>query len=164
MRLSSSFLKKKHGSLIPLHVCILPFPLYIIRSSLLGQLKRYPEQTRRFYLYLFRPGKLICTASYHHYNQLNNLKKLSYTSSLIFLQSHKYQNFNKDFGPLHLGEVYRFVNKIESALRICQKSGTKVVVYTGANQEKKANSVFLVCSFMVTKKEIYIKKICNKSQ
>mmetsp|Transcript_7608 Transcript_7608/g.675 ORF Transcript_7608/g.675 Transcript_7608/m.675 type:complete len:81 (+) Transcript_7608:60-302(+) len=55
-------------------------------------------------------------------------------SILIFSdQSHRYLPFNYDFGPLHLGEVYKFVNKVESALRICRKSNTKVCIFTGVN-------------------------------
>lgn len=48
-------------------------------------------------------------------------------------QSHKYAPFNHDFGPLHLGEIYRFVNKLDSALRICERNNTAICVLTGSN-------------------------------
>eukprot|EP00825_Cyclidium_porcatum_P041761 TRINITY_DN554_c0_g3_i3.p1 TRINITY_DN554_c0_g3~~TRINITY_DN554_c0_g3_i3.p1 ORF type:complete len:484 (-),score=65.11 TRINITY_DN554_c0_g3_i3:92-1516(-) len=68
-------------------------------------------------------------------------------------QSHKYYSFNYDFGPLHLGEIYRFINKIESALRICEKNNTPICVLTGTNPEKSVNSALLMCSFLIISKK-----------
>jgi len=62
-----------------------------------------------------------------------------------------YWNFFKDFGPLNLGQLFRFSQILEELLTDPKLDGKKIIYYSSAKSEKRANAAFLICSFMMIK-------------
>ena len=50
-----------------------------------------------------------------------------------------YQPFFKDFGPLNLGNTYRFVTELEKLLTNKEYSTSKIIHYTSLDVAKRAN-------------------------
>lgn len=60
-----------------------------------------------------------------------------------------YTPYHKDFGPLHLGNIAKFVIEVERLLHLKTKSSTVLYHYTGPKPEQIANSCLLICAFQV---------------
>jgi cell division cycle 14 len=60
-----------------------------------------------------------------------------------------YQPFFKDFGPLNLGNTYRFVTELEKLLGNKDYSKNKIIHYTSLDVAKRANAAYLMCAFQV---------------
>jgi len=74
-----------------------------------------------------------------------------------------YWNFFRDFGPLNLGQLYRFcmklnaklgmssksMNSIKSILSSVQNNNSSVCYYSSTDPEKRANAIFLICAWQV---------------
>ncbi|KNC52701.1 uncharacterized protein AMSG_12182 [Thecamonas trahens ATCC 50062] len=60
-----------------------------------------------------------------------------------------YEPFIADFGPLHLGHVYRFCKLVQGKLDDPSLAGVKLVHYSSSNQHKRSNAVHLMGCFGV---------------
>jgi cell division cycle 14 len=74
-----------------------------------------------------------------------------------------YWNFFRDFGPLNLGQLYRFCMKlngklgitprsmssVKSILSTIQNNNFVVCYYSSIDPEKRANAIFLICAWQV---------------
>lgn len=60
-----------------------------------------------------------------------------------------YTPYHKDFGPLHIGNITKFVIEVERLLHLKTKASTVLYHYTGNKPETIANSCLLICSFQV---------------
>jgi cell division cycle 14 len=57
-----------------------------------------------------------------------------------------YWNFFLDFGPLNLGQLYRFTVQLNQLL---QDSSSTVLFYSSTNSAKRANAIYLICAWQV---------------
>lgn len=60
-----------------------------------------------------------------------------------------YQPFFKDFGPLNLGNTYRFVSELEKLLNNKDYSKSKIIHYTSLDVAKRANAAYLMGAFQL---------------
>lgn len=60
-----------------------------------------------------------------------------------------YWNFFLDFGPLNLGQLYRFCQIVQELLDDPKFQGKKIYYYSSADPEKRANAACLMASFMI---------------
>ena len=60
-----------------------------------------------------------------------------------------YQPFFKDFGPLNLGNTYRFVTELEKLLTNKEYSTSKIIHYTSLDVAKRANAAYLMGAFQI---------------
>jgi len=58
-----------------------------------------------------------------------------------------YWNFFLDFGPMNLGQTYRFCELIEEKFML--HPNQKLVYYCAKNGQRKANSIYLICSYLM---------------
>jgi len=58
-----------------------------------------------------------------------------------------YWNFFLDFGPLNLGQLYRFCTKINRKLD--EMSNKTIVYYSSIHPSKRANGTFLICAWQM---------------
>ncbi|KAK7099921.1 dual specificity protein phosphatase CDC14A-like isoform X2 [Littorina saxatilis] len=65
-----------------------------------------------------------------------------------------YENFYADFGPLNLGNLYRYCCKVNKKLKSFSLAKKRIVHYTSFDARKRANSAFLIASYAI----IYLKK------
>ena len=79
-----------------------------------------------------------------------------------------YWNFFLDFGPLNLGQLYRFSTKLNSMLK--KKRDHVICFYSSTVSTKRANAVYLICAWQLlyldrTPEEAYrgFKSILNTS-
>eukprot|EP01083_Nonionella_stella_P001990 5736_1 len=61
----------------------------------------------------------------------------------------KYQPFFVDFGPLHLGHLYRFCELLSSKLQSPALDDKAIYFYCSQNQHKRANAAYLIGAFQV---------------
>lgn len=57
-----------------------------------------------------------------------------------------YWNFFLDFGPLNLGQLYRFTIQLNQLL---QDSKATILFYSSTNHAKRANAIWLICAWQV---------------
>eukprot|EP00533_Pseudo-nitzschia_delicatissima_P001206 CAMPEP_0116087588 /NCGR_PEP_ID=MMETSP0327-20121206/5440_1 /TAXON_ID=44447 /ORGANISM="Pseudo-nitzschia delicatissima, Strain B596" /LENGTH=541 /DNA_ID=CAMNT_0003578659 /DNA_START=257 /DNA_END=1882 /DNA_ORIENTATION=- len=63
-----------------------------------------------------------------------------------------YWNFFLDFGPLNLGQLYRFTTRLNKLLASARRDGnanTTVLFYSSTAHNKRANAIFLACAWQV---------------
>lgn len=60
-----------------------------------------------------------------------------------------YQPFFKDFGPLNLGNTYRFVTELEKLISNKDYAKSKIIHYSSLDVAKRANAAFLMGAFQV---------------
>ncbi|XP_038048405.1 dual specificity protein phosphatase CDC14AB-like isoform X3 [Patiria miniata] len=65
-----------------------------------------------------------------------------------------YENFYADFGPLNLGQLYRYCCKVNKKLKSFSLAKKKIVHYTTFDAKKRANAAYLVGAYSV----IHLKK------
>ncbi|XP_076462279.1 dual specificity protein phosphatase CDC14C-like isoform X3 [Babylonia areolata] len=65
-----------------------------------------------------------------------------------------YENFYADFGPLNLGNLYRYCCKVNKKLKSFSLAKKRLVHYTSFDARKRANAAFLIASYSI----IYLKK------
>lgn len=65
-----------------------------------------------------------------------------------------YENFYADFGPLNLGNLYRYCCKVNKKLKSFSLAKKRIVHYTSFDARKRANAAFLIASYAI----IYLKK------
>jgi cell division cycle 14 len=57
-----------------------------------------------------------------------------------------YWNFFLDFGPLNLGQLYRFTIQLHQLL---QDTENTILFYSSTNPAKRANAIYLICAWQV---------------
>ncbi len=60
-----------------------------------------------------------------------------------------YWNFYLDFGPLNLGQLFRFCIKLNSKLNDEKLKDKVIIFYSGAHGNRKANAIYLICSWLI---------------
>ncbi|KAJ8681837.1 hypothetical protein QAD02_017629 [Eretmocerus hayati] len=70
-----------------------------------------------------------------------------------------YENFYLDFGPLNLGMVYRYCQKLDKKLKAISLARKKIVHYTTMDPEKRVNAAFLMACYSI----IYLKKTAEEA-
>lgn len=60
-----------------------------------------------------------------------------------------YWNFFLDFGPLNLGQTFRFCQALKAKLEDPDNANQRVVYYSSTNPQKRANAAFLICAFSI---------------
>lgn len=58
-----------------------------------------------------------------------------------------YWNFFLDFGPLNLGQLYRFSSKLNSKLSSPQFKDSIICYYSGPKGQHRANACYLICAW-----------------
>ena len=60
-----------------------------------------------------------------------------------------YWNFFLDFGPLNLGQLYRFSAKLNAALANPRLEGKPIFFYSGTHPHRRTNAAALICSWAI---------------
>eukprot|EP00521_Asterionellopsis_glacialis_P018177 CAMPEP_0195299064 /NCGR_PEP_ID=MMETSP0707-20130614/24779_1 /TAXON_ID=33640 /ORGANISM="Asterionellopsis glacialis, Strain CCMP134" /LENGTH=528 /DNA_ID=CAMNT_0040361337 /DNA_START=331 /DNA_END=1917 /DNA_ORIENTATION=- len=60
-----------------------------------------------------------------------------------------YWNFFLDFGPLNLGQLYRFASKLDKKLSSKDYEDAVICFYSSVKPDKRANAIFLMCAWQV---------------
>merc|ERR1719389_1307826 len=60
-----------------------------------------------------------------------------------------YEPFFADFGPLHLGHMYRFIRILETHLRNPRLAEKRIVQYCSPDPAKRANAAVLLACFLL---------------
>lgn len=60
-----------------------------------------------------------------------------------------YQPFFKDFGPLNLGNTYRFVTELDKLMTNNEYASSKIIHYTSLDVAKRANAAYLMGAFQI---------------
>ncbi|SCV04958.1 LANO_0G15192g1_1 [Lachancea nothofagi CBS 11611] len=60
-----------------------------------------------------------------------------------------YNRFHLDFGPLHIGHLYRFAVIFHEILNDSDNSGKAVVFYSSTSTRQRANSACMLCCYML---------------
>ncbi|KAA6361291.1 MAG: putative dual specificity protein phosphatase CDC14A [Streblomastix strix] len=60
----------------------------------------------------------------------------------------RYKSFGLDFGPLNIGYVYRFCTMIDNLIQEHQNDNERFFYFSSFDQEKRANAIFLIVSYM----------------
>jgi cell division cycle 14 len=60
-----------------------------------------------------------------------------------------YWNFFLDFGPLNLGQLYRFCSKLNAKLAAKQYSNHVICFCSNKTPAKRANAMFLICAWQM---------------
>ena len=60
-----------------------------------------------------------------------------------------YNRFHLDFGPLHVGHLYRFAVIFHEILNDPENSGKAVVFYSSTSTRQRANSACMLCCYML---------------
>ncbi|ODV82706.1 hypothetical protein CANARDRAFT_30625 [[Candida] arabinofermentans NRRL YB-2248] len=60
-----------------------------------------------------------------------------------------YNNFHLDFGPLHIGHLYRFAVALHNILNDSSNKSKAVVFYSSMGSKERANAACILCCYMV---------------
>ncbi|CAH8613338.1 unnamed protein product [Heterobilharzia americana] len=60
-----------------------------------------------------------------------------------------YENFYTDFGPLSLGQLYKYCNKLNKKLKSVNLNEKKIAHFTSCDARKRANAAFLIGSYQI---------------
>lgn len=60
-----------------------------------------------------------------------------------------YNSFHHDFGPLHIGHLYRFAVTLHEILAEEENEGKSVVLYSRTDSRSRANAACILCCYMV---------------
>lgn len=60
-----------------------------------------------------------------------------------------YNSFHLDFGPLHIGHLYRFAVVLHNILNDDANLGKAIVLYSSTGAKERANAACLLCCYMV---------------
>lgn len=60
-----------------------------------------------------------------------------------------YWNFFLDFGPLNLGQLYRFSMKLNSLMNDREKKNHIIVFYSSSDPNKRANAIYLITAWQM---------------
>lgn len=62
-----------------------------------------------------------------------------------------YEPFHRDFGPLNMAMLYRYVNRLTALLNSPATQGKKICHWTGNHAYLRANAAYLIVAYMVVK-------------
>ena len=92
----------------------------------------------------FIPPETTTTANSKPSNKNNSKKEIHYFSiDTTFI----YWNFFLDFGPLNLGQLYRFCSLLNHKLVAPEYKDCILCYYSGPKGQQKANASFLICAW-----------------
>ena len=60
-----------------------------------------------------------------------------------------YVPFNSDFGPLNLGQTYRFVTELEKLIKDPKHKKYQIFHWTSTDTAKRANACYLMGAFCI---------------
>ena len=60
-----------------------------------------------------------------------------------------YNRFHADFGPLHIGHLYRFAVQLHDVLGAPENAGRAVVLWSRADPRSRANTACLLACYMI---------------
>jgi cell division cycle 14 len=101
----------------------------------------------KLYQVLFRSLIVVLGKLYFYSNRFEpELDDAEAYSVLNIDQSIVYHGYNKDFGPLNLTGLHRYITQLQSRL---DQENKIVVHHTSTNYQKQANSCFLMCAYQV---------------
>ncbi|SSD58390.1 related to Tyrosine-protein phosphatase CDC14 [Saccharomycodes ludwigii] len=60
-----------------------------------------------------------------------------------------YNSFHLDFGPFHIGHLYRFAVRLHDLLTRKENQGKAVVFYSSTSTRQRANAACLLCCYMI---------------
>lgn len=89
------------------------------------------------------PVCIVSTTGKCHVLTRRRIHMFSIDSQLV------YWNFFLDFGPLNLGQLYRFCEKLNSKLQDSRLKSKAICFYSNFTGAKRANAVFLICSWQI---------------
>ena len=69
-----------------------------------------------------------------------------------------YEHFFADFGPLNLGQLYRFTKILNDKLQEASRSSKELIFVTSSQPHKRTNSIYLLCSWYLIFKENSVPK------
>lgn len=98
------------------------------------------------------PNRLYFTSLGSRSPPPNNLKTVQNQPIHFFNTDNEliYWNFFLDFGPLNLGQLYRFCTKLNYKLKLDPTLSQKAICYYSSNAPNKcANAVYLICAWQV---------------
>ena len=88
------------------------------------------------------------------YLQNQNRNHLYFQVDSILL----YEHFFADFGPLNLGQLYRFTKLLNDKLEEANRSNRELVFVTSSQPHKRTNSIYMLCSWYLIFKENCVMK------
>ena len=71
----------------------------------------------------------------------------------------RYFPFNKDFGPLNLGQLYRFCSLLNSKLQSDRYKRKVIYYYSGTHAHRRANAAFLISAWAM----LYLNKTAEEA-
>lgn len=101
------------------------------------------------------------------FNEVSLIPSISYSDKLTFVygttlpvstpeilvfrlaNTLTYQSYNQDFGPLSLGQTYKFCFQLQSLLKDPLNENKHVLVYSVTTYNKLANAAYLVGAFQI---------------
>ena len=60
-----------------------------------------------------------------------------------------YWNFFLDFGPLNLGQLYRFCQMLNSKLQNQELANMKIYYFSGTHPHRRTNAAFMICAWAI---------------
>lgn len=60
-----------------------------------------------------------------------------------------YNRFHLDFGPMHIGHLYRFAVIFHEILNEPENAGKAVIFYSSTSTRQRANAACLLCCYMI---------------
>jgi len=60
-----------------------------------------------------------------------------------------YVPFNSDFGPLNLGQTYRYVTELEKLIKDPKHKKYQIFHWTSLDTAKRANAAYLMGAYMI---------------
>ena len=61
----------------------------------------------------------------------------------------QYWNFFLDFGPLNLGQLYRFCSMLNQKLSLSKYRDKIIVFYSSSHPHRRTNAAFLICAWSI---------------
>ena len=116
--------------------------------SLSDFLSLHPLQDRLYYCALESPPTQSEILVYNHRQKKVSVQYFTVDQELI------YMNYSLDFGPLNLGQLYRFTIKLKNLLAEDQNNNNKnnrpvLLFYSSPETEQRANAIYLICAWQV---------------
>lgn len=91
----------------------------------------------------FLKGRVYLGAYSHHPRDTSDLVYFTVEDQL------PYNPFHLDFGPLHIGSLYRFAIVLHNVLNDDANRGRAVVFYSSTGPRERSNAACLLCCYMI---------------
>lgn len=73
-----------------------------------------------------------------------------------------YTPYHNDFGPLHLGNIYKYITEVQRLLTSKTPASTVLYHYTAHRPETRTNSCLLICAFQIIALQVSAEDAWNK--